>query len=100
MLPHERELVAALADQPFELVGINSDESRSALEKIVAEQQITWRNAFDGPAGKGPLACRWNVFSWPTIYVLDHQGVIRYRDLRDAELERAVRELLAAVPGR
>ncbi len=98
MIPQERELVARLADKPFTLLGINSDESRSAFQKIVEEQKITWPNIYDGRAGEGPLACTWNVYSWPNIFVLDHEGVIRYRDLREGGLEKAVEELLAKVP--
>jgi len=41
MLPHERDLVQRLANRPFTLLGINSDESRSALKKIIASEKIT-----------------------------------------------------------
>ncbi len=92
MLAQERELVKRLADQPFTLLGINSDESRSALKKISEKEDLTWPNIFDGK--RGAIAKRWNVYSWPTIYVLDHGGVIRYRDVRDEALEKAVVELL------
>jgi hypothetical protein len=34
------------------------------------------------------------VQGWPTIYVVDHKGVIRYRDVRDQEMEDAVMTLL------
>jgi peroxiredoxin len=95
MLPHEREMVKKFADKPFTLLGINSDESRSALKKVIEKESITWPNIFDGRPG--PLAAQWNVFSWPTIYVLDHQGVIRYRLLRGEALEQAVVELLEKI---
>jgi len=98
MLPQERELVAKLADKPFTLLGINSDESRSVLRKVMRDEKITWPNIYDGPPGRGPIATQWNVYGWPTIYVLDHKGVIRYRDVRDEELEKAVMELLRDVP--
>ena len=49
-------------------------------------------------AGKGPIAKRWNVHSWPTIYILDNEGVIRYRDPSGEALEKAVNELLAKIP--
>lgn len=94
MLPHEREMVARLKDRPFTLLGINSDESRSALQKIIKEQNITWPNIYDGTPGKGPIAKQWNVWGWPTIYVIDQEGVIRHRNLRDEKLEKAVMELL------
>jgi hypothetical protein len=35
------------------------------------------------------------VRGWPTIYVLDANGVIRYRDVRDKQMEDAVMTLLA-----
>ncbi len=34
------------------------------------------------------------MYSWPTIYVLDHQGVIHYKDIRDKKLDEAVDQLL------
>lgn len=91
-------MVHKLANEPFTLLGINSDRSRSALKKILEEQKITWPNIYDGTPGRGEIASRWNVRGWPTIYVLDHEGVIRYRDLRDKRLEKAVMELLEKVP--
>lgn len=97
MLPHEKALVKRLQDEPFALLGINSDGDAETLKGILAANDITWRQHVDGDTG-GPLATRWNVSGWPTIYVLDHEGVIRHRDLRDQQLEDAVLELLAKVP--
>ncbi len=93
MLPHEKALVERLKDKPFALIGINSDGDAAAVRKLLAEQGITWRNAID-VSTEGPWARAWNVSGWPTIYVLDHKGVIRHRDLRDEELETAVNALL------
>ncbi|MBM3991787.1 MAG: TlpA family protein disulfide reductase [Planctomycetes bacterium] len=94
MLPHEKALVERLKDKPFALIGINSDGDAAAVRKLLAEQGITWRNAVD-VSGDGPWARAWNVSGWPTIYVLDHKGVIRFRDVREGELDAAVNELLA-----
>ena len=93
MLPHEKALVGRLKDKPFALIGINSDGDAATVRKLLAEQGITWRNAID-VSTEGPWARAWNVSGWPTIYVLDHKGVIRHRDLRDEELETAVNALL------
>jgi hypothetical protein len=96
MIPHERSLVAKLKDEPFALVGMNSDPKEN-LRKAMADEKITWRSFWDGGGTGGPIATRWNVHSWPTIYVLDQNGVIRARDLRDDALEKKVEELLAAM---
>ncbi len=96
MIPEEKAMVAKLKEKPFALIGINSDGDRSALGKILKEQGITWRQVVDGSTS-GPLATKWNVHGWPTIYVLDHKGVIRHKDLRGAELEKAVEKLIDEV---
>jgi hypothetical protein len=94
MLPHEKEMVKRLSDKPFALLGINSDGDRSAVNTILQREKITWRQAIDGTTS-GPLAKRFNVRGWPTIYILDKKGVIRFRELRDQAMEDAVVKLLA-----
>jgi hypothetical protein len=151
MLPHERAMVDRLKNEPFALIGINSDgdgdvssklddKEKAAiralggstaagidrirsgdaatlaklkeaaaglrkkildadlanLRKILDQNKISWRQAVDGSTS-GPIATRWNVQGWPTIYVLDEKGVIRFKGLRDAELEEAVVGLLGAM---
>ena len=85
MLPDEKALVERLKEKPFALIGINSDGPREAVQKVVAEQGLTWRQAVEGcPPGvsgaeTGPIARAWRVKAWPTIYVLDAKGVIRHK---------------------
>jgi hypothetical protein len=94
MYPHERSLVKRLKDEPFALIGINSDSDRDDLKKVLEKESITWPSFWDG-ATDGPIAKKWNVHGWPTIYILDHKGVIRFRDKRDADMDKAVDQLLA-----
>lgn len=93
MIPHEKEMVERLKSKPFALLGINSDGDRSVLNKILKEQGITWRQGVAGSTS-GPLPTKWNVRGWPTIYIIDAKGVIRFRDLRDPAMEDAVNKLL------
>ena len=93
MIPDERSLVKRLGDKPFALLGINSDSDPKELKKSVAEASVTWRSWFDGNV-EGPIATQWNVHSWPTIYVLDHKGVIRFKDKHGKALAKAVDTLL------
>ena len=58
--------------------------------------EITWRCWWDGPSG--PIRERWNVRSFPTVYVLDRAGVIRFTDRRGTSLDRAVMTLLEESP--
>ena len=95
MYPHERSLVKRLANEPFALLGVNSDSDREALKGVLEAENITWRSFWDGGNTSGPIATRWNVSGWPTIYVLDHKGVIRYKGVRGKNMDEAVDTLLA-----
>ena len=93
MIPHERSLVHRLETKPFALLGINSDDA-AAYRNAVKQESITWPSWWDGGSTSGPIASRWNVRGWPTTYVLDVKGVIRYRDVREADMDAAVDTLL------
>jgi hypothetical protein len=96
MYPHERSLVKRLANKPFALLGINSDPDKVTLKERMKEENITWRSFWNGPRGTGgPISAKWGVRSWPTIYVVDHNGVIRYKNVRGEKMDEAVDELLA-----
>jgi hypothetical protein len=60
---------------------------------------VTWRSFWCGEKGtSGPIPTKWNVRGWPTIYVIDHEGVIRYKNVRGEKMDEAVDALLAAMP--
>jgi hypothetical protein len=100
MYPHERSLVKRLKDSPFALIGINSDSDRAALKDVLKKESITWRSFWNGGSTNGPISNAWKVRGWPTIYVLDASGVIRYREVRGEAMDRAVDELLQEMKAR
>src|SRR5437660_7322614 len=95
MYPHERSLVKKLAEKPFVLLGVNSDDDRDKVKKIIEKEQLTWRSWWDGGSTDGPIQTAYNISHWPTIYVLDPKGVIRFIDVREEKLDEAIDELLA-----
>jgi len=97
MYPHERSLVKRLAGKPFALLGVNSDKDREVLKEVMAKEEITWRSWWDGGSTRGPIASQYNVSGWPTIYVLDDKGVIRYKGVRGEAMDKAVDTLLAEI---
>lgn len=100
MYPHERSLVKLMEGKPFVLIGVNSDRDLQELKPVLEKQQITWRSFWNGPKGTGgPIAQEWNVHGWPTLCLIDHKGVLRYKYLGlpgekvlDATLEKLVQE--------
>ncbi len=85
-----------LAGEPFALIGINSDKDLEELQDVLVEENITWRSFWNGPDGTGgPISTQWNVRGWPTIYILDHEGKIRFKGPRGEAMDEAVDQLLA-----
>ena len=96
MYPHERSLVKKMKGQPFALIGVNSD-SKAKVKAALKRENITWRSFWDGGSTGGPIARQYQVRGWPTIYIIDHMGIIRYKDVRGPAMDRAVEELVAKV---
>jgi peroxiredoxin len=93
-LKSNKALVKSLGDQPFVLIGINSDGNAATVKQLMTENEVAWRQVID-ETQQGALATHWNVREWPTLYVLDKKGVIRFKNLHAQKLEDAVRALLA-----
>ena len=98
MYPHERSLVETYKDRPFAILGVNSDADLAELAKVLEKERITWRSFTNGPEGtSGPISTKWNVRGWPTLYLIDAEGIIRHSWLGgppaavlDAEIEKLV----------
>jgi hypothetical protein len=106
MIPHERSLVERMSGRPFVLLGVNSDGTEDPERLARYEQQseklgVTWRS-FRDESTRPKISTTWNVTSWPTLYLIDHRGVIVAKDLAggpaawaavEAAVVRAEREL-------
>jgi thiol-disulfide isomerase/thioredoxin len=113
MVPHERALYERNADKPFAIVGVNGDvlpdenakvttadgkviDNSAAVQAAIEKHGIKWRSFRNGSFG---LANQWNVRSWPTVYLIDHRGIIRGKwkgDPGEKELDAAVEKLVKA----
>jgi hypothetical protein len=103
MFPHERSLVQKLQNKPFVLLGVNSDSNRDELKPVLAKEKITWRSWWNGPDGTaGPIAKAYNVSGWPSIFVLDQEGVIRHKwegSPGEQVLDKAIDDLIEKAEG-
>jgi peroxiredoxin len=94
MYPRERALQDRYRGKPFTVAGVNTDQSRETLKKSIDAGRVTWPCWWDGGTD-GPVATRWGVSGYPSVYVIDARGIIRYRDLAGEAMEKAVIELMA-----
>ncbi|GAA5496998.1 hypothetical protein Rhal01_03186 [Rubritalea halochordaticola] len=92
MLPHERSLVEKWKEEPFAIVGINSDD-KEKLKEMVKDGTTTWRN-FTNEQADGKISTKWGVTGWPTLFLIDHKGVIRHKNLRGEEMEKALEAMI------
>lgn len=90
-MPLHHKLVEKYSGRPFVLLGVNGDQPKE-LKSILAREKIKWPNWSDGPAG--PISAAWSVGMWPTTYVIDHRGMIRYRAVTADRLDAMVGGLL------
>jgi RNA polymerase sigma factor (sigma-70 family) len=99
LLPHERELVKRLQGKPFVLIGVNADTEAEELAKALKTHQVNWRSFRDRRAGKPAISDEWKILGFPTLYLIDHKGIIRNRWIGSPppeELNRAVDRLVEA----
>jgi peroxiredoxin len=97
LFPHYRKLVKRLEKEPFALVGVNEDPDPDAARREVQENHIPWPSWKDDPDKGSPLALRWGAQVVPTVFLIDHHGIVRNRfdgPTPDDQIDRAVDELV------
>jgi hypothetical protein len=93
--------VQTLKDKPFALIGMNLNGfDPKQLKAAMVKENLPWRSFADpGQIGQGPIAAVWNFPATPTLYVIDHKGIIRHKwvgnpgsTVIDAALEKRIKE--------
>jgi thiol-disulfide isomerase/thioredoxin len=99
MIPHERQMVSKLKGKPFTFIGISADDNVAELKRVLAAERMTWPNIRDGSGGA--ILRQYDIHYFPTIYVLDTTGMIRFKGVGvgGPELEKVVEGLLAGLGG-
>lgn len=69
------------------MLGVNTDP----LDTL-KQQNVPWRNWAD-EFNRGPISAMWNIRHWPTIFVIDKDGVLRGKDISGPALEQLLKSL-------
>jgi thiol-disulfide isomerase/thioredoxin len=83
-------------DKGFEIIGVSLDSDQQALRTFIKQNNMTWRQYFDGQGWDNKLAVKYGIESIPATVLLDGNGKIIGRDLRGEQLTDSV---AAAVGG-
>ena len=100
--PYQRAMLDIFDENDVALLGVNSDAMLETIVQAKEDEGLDYRTWWDGHsqpdaetvAAEGPIATEWGVRGWPTIYVLDDEGVIRFVNKRGGALIDAVDQLL------
>lgn len=95
--PYERFLLGRYDRWPFALLTVQAGSDREAAHAAFLADHLAHRSWWDAPAdgaSNGPIAQAWNVIGWPATYLIDGTGVIRFVNVRDEDLLKAVRQLV------
>jgi Tat protein secretion system quality control protein TatD with DNase activity len=79
--------------KPFTLISVSCDEELETLKDFLQETEMPWVHWWAGKQGEFSKAM--NIRFYPTIYVIDAKGIIRFKNIRGDKLEEAVSQLLA-----
>ena len=74
-IPSLNRLQRKMAGQPFELISINYAEDRETVIRFLKRVKVDFPVLLDR---NGDYAKRWNVISYPSTFVIDSSGKIRY----------------------
>lgn len=100
-IPNVKSVYERFNSQGFEIIGVSADETRGELERVVREKSLKWPQHFEGRSGEAPNLRRYGVKHFPTMWLVDKQGIIR--DVTGAvalndKVARLVRESGTAAP--
>lgn len=77
-------------EDAFALVAVNCHDNQEEFLEGQEEIKTDYASIFGGAS----IASAWGVNAFPTIYVLDAEGKIRFKDTRGEALDEAIQELL------
>jgi thiol-disulfide isomerase/thioredoxin len=90
-MPHLKELYAKHREDGLVVIGIHSTKQSDEMAEYVKEESLPWPVAVD--VEKRTVEA-FHVDSYPDYYVIDRAGNLRFADLSNSELDRAVEMLL------
>ena len=92
--PYQKKLMETYKDERVVLLGVNSDRQLETIREAKASGAAPgYRTWWDGSTN-GPISNAWDIWKWPSTFILDADGAVRFVDKRQDAMIEAVGELL------
>ena len=91
--PYQRKMLEQYKGQNVVLLGVNSDDELETIREAKEREKLHYRTWWDGDTN-GPISTAWDVRAWPSTFILDEEGVIRFVGRRGDGMIEAVDQLL------
>ena len=76
----------------FEILGVNLDLQKEAVAQFLKGQGVKWPQIHSSGGQESPLAIRYNIFTVPTMFLVDREGNVLSRGASIADLKTMVPE--------
>lgn len=82
-------------DKGLEIVGVSLDKNQSSWARAIIDDGLSWNHVSNLKYWQDPIALLYGVRSIPAAFVLNKEGVIVAKNLRGAQLDAKIEELLS-----
>ncbi|MHC0445880.1 redoxin domain-containing protein [Flavobacterium sp. 3-218] len=89
-IPNLKTAYTEYSNKGFEILSISIDKDEKAWQKALGQENMQWPNLYDDDK----VSKAFNVKTIPATYLVDSKGVIIGDNLRGAELEAKLKELM------
>ena len=92
--PNLVRLYKRMHDKGLEIVGVSLDKNQSSWTRAIEDDGLSWNHISNLKYWRDPIALLYGVRSIPAAFVLNKDGVIVAKNLRGAQLDAKIEELL------
>ncbi|WP_346882499.1 TlpA disulfide reductase family protein [uncultured Algibacter sp.] len=92
-IPHMKKAYKTYKDKGFEIFSFSLDHKKDSWIKASKDEDIPWLNTSDSRAFQSPIAKQFGLASLPANFLIDSNGIIVGKDLRDVILDAYLKDV-------
>ena len=89
-IPHTNEMMKKYADEGVVIIGVCHQRGAEKMEATAKEKDIKYPIAVDNGTNDA-----YKANSFPDYYIIDRKGILRWADIVNRDVEKAIEHLLA-----